>query len=38
VWIFERFVAKTEKLYLQAAMEKSGVIRTQAAELLKITY
>ncbi len=35
---FERVVADTEKRYLQAALEKSGGIRTQAAELLKISY
>lgn len=35
---FERVVAETEKRYLQAALEKSGGVRTQAAELLKISY
>lgn len=35
---FERAVADTEKRYLQAALEKSGGVRTQAAELLKISY
>jgi two-component system, NtrC family, response regulator PilR len=35
---FERAVAETEKRYLQAALEKSGGVRTQAAELLKISY
>jgi two-component system, NtrC family, response regulator PilR len=35
---FERVVANTEKRYLQAALEKSGGVRTQAAELLKISY
>jgi two-component system response regulator PilR (NtrC family) len=35
---FERVVADTEKRYLQAALEKSGGVRTQAAELLKISY
>ena len=35
---FERVVADTEKRYLQAALEKSGGIRTQAAEILKISY
>ena len=35
---FERVVAETEKRYLQAALEKSGGVRTQAAVLLKISY
>jgi two-component system response regulator PilR (NtrC family) len=35
---FECVVADTEKRYLQAALEKSGGVRTQAAELLKISY
>jgi two-component system, NtrC family, response regulator PilR len=35
---FERVVSDTEKRYLQAALEKSGGVRTQAAELLKISY
>ena len=35
---FERVVAETEKRYLQAALEKSGGVRTQAAEALKISY
>jgi two-component system, NtrC family, response regulator PilR len=35
---FECVVADTEKRYLQAALEKSGGIRTQAAEILKISY
>jgi two-component system, NtrC family, response regulator PilR len=35
---FERVVAATEKRYLQAALEKAGGVRTQAAELLKISY
>ncbi len=35
---FERVIAETEKSYLQAALEKSGGVRTQAAELLKISY
>ena len=35
---FERVVAETEKRYLQAALERSGGVRTQAAELLKISY
>jgi two-component system, NtrC family, response regulator PilR len=35
---FEWVVAQTEKRYLQAALEKAGGVRTQAAELLKISY
>jgi two-component system response regulator PilR (NtrC family) len=35
---FERVVAETEKRYLQAALERSNGVRTQAAELLKISY
>jgi two-component system, NtrC family, response regulator PilR len=35
---FERVVSDTEKRYLQAALEKAGGVRTQAAELLKISY
>jgi len=35
---FERVVAETEKRYLQAALEKAGGVRTQAAEVLKISY
>ena len=35
---FERVIADAEKRYLQAALEKSGGVRTQAAELLKISY
>jgi len=35
---FERVVAETEKRYLQAALERAGGVRTQAAEMLKITY
>lgn len=35
---FERVVCDTEKRYLQAALEKAGGVRTQAAELLKISY
>src|SRR6266849_1739203 len=35
---FERVVAETEKRYLQAALEKTNGVRTQAAELLKISY
>jgi two-component system, NtrC family, response regulator PilR len=35
---FERVVAETEKRYLQAALERAHGVRTQAAELLKISY
>jgi two-component system, NtrC family, response regulator PilR len=35
---FEQVIAATEKYYLQAALEKAGGVRTQAAELLKISY
>jgi len=35
---FERVVAETEKRYLEAALLKAGGIRTQAAEILKISY
>src|SRR5208337_2094463 len=35
---FEKVIAETEKRYLQAALEKAGGVRTQAAELLKISY
>lgn len=35
---FERVVCDTEKRYLQAALEKAKGVRTQAAELLKISY
>jgi len=35
---FERVIADTEKRYLQVALEKSGGVRTQAAEILKISY
>jgi two-component system response regulator PilR (NtrC family) len=35
---FEKEIAETERRYLQAALEKTEGVRTQAAELLKITY
>ena len=35
---FELVICDTEKRYLQAALEKAGGVRTQAAELLKISY
>jgi len=35
---FERVIADTERRYLQAALEKADGVRTQAAELLKISY
>jgi two-component system, NtrC family, response regulator PilR len=35
---FERVIAETEKRYLQAALEKAHGVRTQAAEILNISY
>ena len=35
---FERVIAETEKRYLQAALDRAGGVRTQAAELLRISY
>ena len=35
---FERVMAETERRYLQAALDKADGVRTQAAELLKISY
>jgi len=35
---FEMRIADVERGYLQAALERSGGVRTRAAELLKITY
>jgi two-component system response regulator PilR (NtrC family) len=35
---FEKEMAETERRYLVAALEKSGGVRTRAAELLHITY
>ena len=35
---FEKVVATTERLYLQAALEKAGGVRTRASEFLGITY
>ena len=35
---FERVMAETERKYLQVALDKAGGVRTQAAELLKISY
>jgi two-component system, NtrC family, response regulator PilR len=35
---FERVIAETEKRFLQAALEKTHGVRTQAADLLKISY
>src|SRR5215467_14152373 len=35
---FEKVVAGTERLYLQAALEKAGGVRTRASEFHKITY
>jgi two-component system response regulator PilR (NtrC family) len=35
---FEEVVAETERRYLMAALEKAGGVRTQAADILKISY
>jgi two-component system response regulator PilR (NtrC family) len=35
---FEKEVADAERRYLQGALEKSHGVRTQAADLLKISY
>jgi two-component system, NtrC family, response regulator PilR len=35
---FEKEVAETERKYLQAALERAKGVRTQAADLLKISY
>ena len=35
---FEKEIAEAERRYLQAALEKSNGVRTQAADLLKISY
>lgn len=35
---FEKEIAETERRYLQGALEKTHGVRTQAAELLKISY
>ena len=35
---FEKEIAEAERRFLQGALEKAGGVRTQAAELLKITY
>jgi two-component system response regulator PilR (NtrC family) len=35
---FECVIGETEKRYLRAALEKANGVRTQAAELLKISY
>jgi two-component system response regulator PilR (NtrC family) len=35
---FEKEIAETERRYLQAALEKTHGVRTQAADLLKISY
>jgi two-component system, NtrC family, response regulator PilR len=35
---FEREIAEAERRYLQGALEKADGVRTQAAELLKISY
>jgi two-component system response regulator PilR (NtrC family) len=35
---FEKEIAEAERRYLQRSLEKSGGVRTRAAELLKISY
>jgi two-component system response regulator PilR (NtrC family) len=35
---FEKQIAETERRYLQSALEKTNGVRTQAADLLKISY
>ncbi len=35
---FELVIAETERRYLQAALERAGGVKTQAADLLKISY
>ncbi len=35
---FEKKIAEAERRYLQAALEKSGGVRTRASELLNISY
>jgi len=35
---FEKEIAQAERSYLQAALERSGGVRTRASELLKISY
>jgi two-component system response regulator PilR (NtrC family) len=35
---FEKEIAEAERRYLQVALEKSGGVRTKAADLLKISY
>jgi two-component system response regulator PilR (NtrC family) len=35
---FEKEIAETERRYLQAALERTHGVRTQAADLLKISY
>jgi two-component system, NtrC family, response regulator PilR len=35
---FEKEIAETERRYLQAALERTQGVRTQAADLLKISY
>src|SRR5437870_933144 len=35
---FEKEIAEAERRYLQAALERSGGVRTRASELLKISY
>jgi Bacterial regulatory protein, Fis family len=35
---FEKEIAETERRYLRTALEKTGGVRTRAADLLKISY
>jgi two-component system response regulator PilR (NtrC family) len=35
---FEKEIAETERRYLQSALERANGVRTQAADLLKISY
>jgi two-component system response regulator PilR (NtrC family) len=35
---FEKEIAEAERHYLRLALEKSGGVRTKAADLLKISY
>jgi two-component system response regulator PilR (NtrC family) len=35
---FEKEIAETERRYLQGALERTHGVRTQAADLLKISY
>jgi two-component system response regulator PilR (NtrC family) len=35
---FEQQIAQTEKRFLELALQRSGGVRTRAADLLKISY